>query len=161
VKYDFESKKVKIETPIATEANLGPYSIRVDFVTPMHMTGILKSKTVSATVKADGLDYKYSASMDFKVDVNWHPKPRTVPETVAETVKDKTSQTKMVGLDRPTNSIDWHQLAMKTDKLITVVCLTIMSFIPQVRASSMVGTKTLMPFTHTVRLGYYGYPKEA
>lgn len=66
-KYDSKLRRVKIETPIATEANLGPYSIKVDYVTPIHMTGTLKPKTVSATVKADWLDYKYSADMELCV----------------------------------------------------------------------------------------------
>jgi hypothetical protein len=160
VKFDFESGLVKINTPIATEANLGPYSIRVDPVTPMHMTGILKSKTVSATVKADGLDYKYSASMDFKVDVDWHPRPRTAPETFAETVKDKASQTDIKDFYRPpTNQTKWEQTVNEKGVVVAIALVAITaaaSVLYCIATRGRVGFKPapngsiMTPFTHTI-----------
>lgn len=50
VKFDFESGRVIINTPIATEANLGPYTIKVQPVTPNHLSGTIRPETVNVRV---------------------------------------------------------------------------------------------------------------
>lgn len=54
----FESGRVKIKAPIAANANLGPYAIEVNAVTPMHMSGTLKPSTVSGTLEMGRRKYK-------------------------------------------------------------------------------------------------------
>ena len=77
----FESGKVKIEAPIATEANLGPYTIEVHG-TPMQMSGFLKPPSISGTLEMGRRKYKYTGDIELRADVIRHQRPKDSPEPV-------------------------------------------------------------------------------
>jgi hypothetical protein len=138
----YESNHVKINAPIATAANLGPYTIRVLIENPMHYSGTIEPPTISGTVKAASRDFKYSADIVFKVDVIWHKKPKGGPEQVKV-----TEQVKTVDLDRPTNSIDWKEIATVVTWSLVGTALMIfgMRMVPQPN-----GATTIEPFIHYI-----------
>jgi hypothetical protein len=49
--FDFDSGHIKIEAPIAAQANLGPYTLKVEKVTHLHMSGVLKPPPVNGTLE--------------------------------------------------------------------------------------------------------------
>jgi hypothetical protein len=85
VKMKYESGQVTLQTPLATYANAGPYIVRVAADAPNHFSGSFRTEPLSATVEKDRLRYKYTAEVEFKIEVTWHPRPRTGPEPVQVT----------------------------------------------------------------------------
>jgi hypothetical protein len=61
----FESGKVKIDAPIAAEANLGLYTMQVYQVTPMQMSGSLKPPPINGTLELGRRKFKYSAEIEY------------------------------------------------------------------------------------------------
>ncbi len=161
----FEGGKLKLNSPIAAQANLGPYTIEVQpGATPMQMSFSIEPPKINATMKNDGFDYKYSADIKYKVDVTKLPKNEPVQEPVAETAKERAPLRQEEYLQNPTGYIDWNKLALDTEKLITIVSFSIMSFfVPQIRLSEAC-MGPIMPgtyYNHSVRPGYQtyiGYP---
>jgi hypothetical protein len=112
------------------------------------LSGTLKPKTVSATVKADGLDYKYSADMEFKADVDWHPRPRTEPEPVAE----RGSQKQNEYLEKPTtHTSKWEQMVNEKGVLVAFVSLVVYAFCSAALIIAGKGT-TMKPSTTSIPL---------
>ncbi len=157
----FESGKVKIKAPIATEANLGAYIIDVQAQSPNHMSGTLKPPTLSGTVKAGGCNYKFSADIELKAEVIWHPKPKGMNEAP---LRDTEPVQKVDRRVISTNSVDWSKTGEYADKFIAVVTIVIITiFAPSIRMS-MFGqgsTTSIMPFSHTIDPRCYGHPRDA
>jgi hypothetical protein len=151
----FESGRVKIKAPIEAKAHLGAHTIEVKAVTPVQMSGSLKPPTIKGDLEMGRSRYGYSADIEFKVDVFWHQRPRGGPEPVTSTVKEKTSQTKMVDLDRPIgNATRWDQTVAEAGKVVAVVSVFLYALY---RATELLGTRgmqpiTIPPFIHEIDL---------
>jgi hypothetical protein len=118
----FESGRVKIKAPIATNANLGPYAIEVQAVTPIQMSGTFKPPTINGDLEMGRRKYKYSADIKFKVDVVWHQRPKGGPEPVEETVPAKTR----APVKNPTaHTSKWDQTVTEKGVVVAVVVLVL------------------------------------
>ena len=73
---EFASGRVTIKPAIAAEAGLGPYTVELQAVSPLQLSGKIKPATLEGSLIASGREYKYSADLEFKVDVILEPKPR-------------------------------------------------------------------------------------
>lgn len=153
--FDFESGKIKIEAPIAAEANLGPYTVRVDKIAPMHMAGILKPPIVNGTLEIGRRKYKYSADIEFRVDVIWHQRPKTAPEPVTGTVKENVTYTdKKDAYERTGHTTKWDQTVAEKGAIVAVV-LVIFSAAGLIlnritTRGGLLPTPIMQPFTHTI-----------
>jgi hypothetical protein len=152
----FESGRVKIKAPIAAKAHLGAHTIEVQAVTPMQMSGFLKPPTIKGDLEMGRSKYGYSADIEFKVDVIWHQMPRGGPEPGTSTVREKTSQTKMVDLDRPIgHTTKWDQKVAEAGTVVAVVSVFLYALH---RATALLGTRgmpmpiTMPPFIHEIDL---------
>jgi hypothetical protein len=90
VKLKYESGQVTLQTPLAAYANAGPYIVRVAADAPNHFSGSFKTEPLSGMVEKDRRRFKYTAEVEFKIEVIWHPRPRSRPEPVA--VRDLQDQ---------------------------------------------------------------------
>jgi hypothetical protein len=114
-----KSGMVKIKAPIAANANLGPYTVRVDALTPMHYSGTLEPQTIKGTLELGRSKFKYSADIWFKVDVFWHKKPKGGPEPVKV-----PEPVKKVDPIKPTNHTSkWDQTVTEKGVVVAVVSL--------------------------------------
>jgi hypothetical protein len=118
--FDLESGVVKIKAPIAAKANLGPYAVKVNIETPVHYSGSLKPQTVSGTLELGRRSYKYSADIEFKVDVIWHQRPQSRPETVKELAPQKEVY------ENPTGHMSrWDRTVTEKGVVVAVVSLVL------------------------------------
>lgn len=90
--FDFDSGtgKLRIEAPIAAEAGMGPYTVRVQAESPVHLSGTLNPATMEGSVEVGGRGYKFSADLEFRVDVYLEPKPRGRVEEPVFIPEEKT-----------------------------------------------------------------------
>jgi hypothetical protein len=89
-------------------ADLGPYTVEVHLDSFNHLSGTLKPATLSGTVKAGGRDYKFSAELEFKVGVDFHPTPRG---KVGEPGKAFNLQSEKTPAVKPTvSTTDWQDI---------------------------------------------------
>jgi hypothetical protein len=115
----FESGRVKIKAPIASEANLGPYTIRVQAEAPNHLSGTLEPPTISGALAVGGREYKYSADIELKAEVIWHIRPKVGPELVKVPVPHQP-----VVLEKSsTDTINWKEAAVGTGKVVVTVVI--------------------------------------
>ena len=122
----FESGRVKIKAPIPANANLGPYSIEVQSVTPVQMSGALKPPTISGTLEMGKRKYKYSAAIEFKVDVIWHQRPKGEPKQVTEPVGVTNTQTEKKDFVESTNHASkWDQTVNEKGVVVAVVLVVV------------------------------------
>lgn len=144
----FESGRIKIKSPITAQAGLGPYIMQVQAETPTHMSGILKPPAISGTIKVRGRKYNYTAAIELKTDVIWHPRPNGGPEPVMPKVPQKEPAV------IPTrDKINWSELINENGGIIATIGLFIVgtAIILYTRGSAFVGQTTSMtPFTHTI-----------
>jgi hypothetical protein len=158
----FESGKVKIKAPIATEAKMGPYTINMQADAPNHMSGTLKPPTINGTANVKGTNYKFNANLELKAEVIWHPNPKGGP--ASEPVRVAEIQREKVVRESSNNSIDWSKAVDYADEFVAVVTITILTiFAPAIRMS-MTGTgatTSFMPFHYSIDPRRYGYPLEA
>jgi hypothetical protein len=68
-----------LKTPIATNAQIGPYTLEAKVDTPNHLKATVKPQPVSGTIEKAGCKFKYTADIAFKVDVTLHPTPKGKP----------------------------------------------------------------------------------
>jgi hypothetical protein len=80
-----KTSKVTLKTPIATNAQIGPYTLEAKVDTPNHLKATVKPQPVSGTIEKAGCKFKYTADIAFKVDVTLHPTPKKVPKTQKDT----------------------------------------------------------------------------
>jgi hypothetical protein len=145
--FDLESGQLKIKAPITANANIGPYTVRVDAVTPMHYSGTIEPQTISGTLELGRSKFKYRADIKFKVDVFLHQRPKNEPEQVKG-----TKPVKKIAIDRP-NSIDWGQTIDENGGIIATVALILVGTALwfYTRGATMINqTTSLTPFTHTI-----------
>jgi hypothetical protein len=118
----FESGTVKIKAPIAANANLGSYAVKVSAETPMHYSGTIKPQTVSGTLELGRSRYKYSADIELKVDVIWHTKPKGEPVTV----KAIEPVQKVEHLEKPAaHPSKWDRTVAEKGVVVAVVVLVL------------------------------------
>ncbi len=152
----FESGIVKIKAPLATEANLGPFTVKVQKDSPIHWAGFIKPQTLNGTLEVRGVKYKFSADIELKVEVIMHPRSKGVNKAP---VRDNAA-VDVRALD-PTTSVD----VTKTDDYLTaifaLVAITVIArFFPAIRiATFRPGEMTsIMSFKHSVDPKRHEYP---
>lgn len=109
VKMIYESGQVTIKAPIATHANVGPYTFKVQADAPNHFSGSVKLEPLSGVVEKENRKFSYTAEVEFKVDVTWHPTPKGNPEPVKVKAADEgrareLSPSTNIDLNNPYNS---------------------------------------------------------
>jgi hypothetical protein len=123
--------------------------VTVQAESPLHLSGKLKPATAEGAVEVSGREFKFSADLEFKVDVILEPKPRG---RVEEPVK-VTIQKKEPAAYRSENSLDWRQIAKEANEIIATITITIAGAIAAWygRGLIMSGQTTAMtPFIHTI-----------
>lgn len=149
----FESGKVKVTAPIATKANLGPYFIEVDNVTPMHMSGSLKPPPISGTLEMGRCKYKYNAEIEYKLDVIWHQRPKGKPGEPVK-VTAPTSELNQNVADYPTKSTKWDQVVDEKGVVVAVVFVLATAAVSVLYRIATRGglqpAQIMPPFTHTI-----------
>lgn len=141
----YESGRVRIEAPIAAQANAGPYIIQVQALSPNHMSGSIKTSQLSGTLNVRNRKYKYTAEIELKADVIWHPGNKSRPE---ELVKVKVPTTEEERLIAPAQEeTDWKEI-------VSMVTLTLLGAALMIFGMRMVptqnGATTIEPFLHLV-----------
>jgi len=101
----YESGKVRIQA--AAQASMGPYTIIVETDAPNHMVGRFTSLPVAGTMEVNGREYKYSAELEFKVEVTLHPRPTGRP---GEPAKTKLSERERQYAYTEDSKIDWQKI---------------------------------------------------
>jgi hypothetical protein len=149
----FESGKVKIEAPIATAANLGPFTIEVQAVTPMQMSGILKPSTISGILEMGPRKFKFSADIEFRADVIWHQRPKGEQEPITETVRQKIRQKKIA--DKPTgHTTKWEQTVAEKGVVVAVVLVMAtgvgLALSRIITRGGLQPAQIMPPFIHTI-----------
>lgn len=152
-KVAFESGRVKLKTPLApkAKADIGGYSIEVKLDAPNHMSGTVAPPAIEGKVEADGREYKYSADIEFNVDVFLHPKKRPEPGPVAETVKEKAPTSKPnqdVGIEPIGHKTKWEEMVAEEGiavAMITVLLYETYKFVQLFLGKGMALSPTTMP----------------
>jgi hypothetical protein len=148
----FESGRVKIKAPIAANANLGPYAIEVQAVTPLHMSGILKPPAINGDLEMGRRKYKYSADIKFKVDVIWYKKPNGRPDPVRATEPQTAKKDFIEPIGRTSK---WDQTVNEKGVVVAVVLvLATAAASLAYRIATRGGLQPapiMTPFTHTIK----------
>jgi hypothetical protein len=145
----FESGRVKIKAPIASEANLGPYTIKVQAEAPNHLSGTLEPPTISGALAVGEREYKYSADIELKAEVIWHIRPKGGPDPVKVTAH----QTEKKDFYRSTDHTSkWDQTVAEKGTVWAVVTVILYA---AYRAAELFATKgmrptTIPPFIHKI-----------
>jgi hypothetical protein len=146
----FESGRVKIKAPIAAKAHLGAYTIEVQAVTPMQMSGTLKPPTINGDLEMGRSRYRYSADIEFKVDVFWHQRPGGGPEPVTKNAPEKKPADSPLG-----HTSKWDQKVAEEGVVVAVVSVFLYA---SYRMIGRIGTRgmprpiTIPPFIHEIDL---------
>lgn len=150
----FESGRVRIKAPIATKADLGPYAIQVQAVTPIHMSGTLAPPVINGELKTDRGRYRYSADIRFQVDVIWHQRPKGGPEPITETVPQMSPQSeKKDPYEAASHASKWDRTLSEKGIVVAVVSLVLYS---TYRAAELLAGRGMMrpttipPFIHKI-----------
>jgi hypothetical protein len=149
VKMSYESGRVTIKAPIATHANVGPYTFRVQADAPNHFSGSVKFEPLKGIVENKERKFKYSADAEFSVSVTVHPMPKKAPEAV------RVMEPEKIQAQRNTSAnIDWAKLAKNTgDFLVKLTIVVIGTLSLQARMAAGIGTTTSgMPMMYRLDL---------
>jgi hypothetical protein len=140
----YESGRVKIQA--ATQADMGPYTVIVETDAPNHMIGRLTSLPVTGTMEIDGREYKYSAELEFKVEVALHPRHTGKQgEPAKVTLTEKEGQY----AHAEDNKIDWQKMITMVSWTIAGTAMILLGY-KQLPMTSR--TTSMMPFRHTIDL---------
>lgn len=143
---EFQSDKVRIQPAIAAEAGLGPYTVAVQVESPVHLSGKLRPTKVESSLIAAGREYKYSADLEFKVDVILEPKPRgRVEEPVRVTAPQPRKDTAVSPAE---STIDWQKIT--TVVAWTLLGIALAAFGYDTAMNMDAGTTSIQPFMHTI-----------
>lgn len=141
----YESGRVKIQA--AARANLGPYTVIVEADAPNHMVGRLTSLPVTSTMEINGRKYKYTAELEFKVDVFWHPgRGNRIEEVVKVPAKSNEPAAQPV--------IDWTQIGKDIGILVVKVtiaaglAIAFIARLPEAMAAQM--SRISIPLTYSI-----------
>jgi hypothetical protein len=140
---EFESGRVTIKPAIAAEAGLGPYRVEVQAESPVHFSGKLKPTKVEGTIVASGREYKYSADLEFKVNVILEPKPR---DKVKIQVEASMPRKEPAGY-RSENTMDLQQFVSMVSWTIVGIALILFGY---KQLPVMEGTSSITPFAHPI-----------
>jgi LysM repeat protein len=139
----YESGQVKIQT--AAQADMGPYSVTVEADAPNHLTGRLTSMPVSHTVDVDGSRYKYSAELEFKVEVTLYSRPS---DNIKKTVKVLPPQPKEDLAAYPKDkAIGWQEITTMVTWTIIGTAMILLGCRQLPMASR---TTSIIPFRHNI-----------
>jgi hypothetical protein len=137
--FDSATNKVRLKAPIAAQAGLGPYTFEVQAESPFHLSGSLKPATLEGDVEAAGRRFKFSAELEFKIDVYLKSKPRGRVEEPVFVPKEK--------------AVDWGQIAKETKEIIAVVTVALSGVIAAWYGRGLIlsgQTTSMTPFMHTI-----------
>ena len=149
----YESGLIKIKAPIASEYNSGTYMIRVEAVTPNHLSGFLRVQPFGGKLMASGRRYKYYAEIEFRAEMIWHPKPNGKTEDVARSESAGARKRQLQPESSGENSTDWEKASRGVDKIAAKVVLTIIGLATMwyLKGSLMMKqTTSITPFIHTI-----------
>lgn len=156
IKFSAADGKVTIESPITAEAGLGPFTVKVQAVSPMHMSGTLSPPTIHGEVEAGGRKYKYSADLEFKVNVVYVPR---LGDKVKEPVGGMQNQfVKEQFVEQKNNSVDWYKIGERAKEFFVVVTIGLISAagviagVWHIQANGLAhqGASSITPFIHTI-----------
>ena len=138
----YESGQVKIQT--AAQADMGPYLVIIEADAPNHLTGRLTSLPVTGTMDADGRRYKYSAELEYKLEVILYPGTKGGPGKPAKvTLSEKESQYAL----QEENKIGWQEISTMVAWTIIGTAMILLGC-KQLPMTSR--TTSIMPFRHTI-----------
>jgi hypothetical protein len=145
VKMSYESGRVTIKAPIATHANVGPYTFAVQADAPNHFSGSVKFEPLKGIVENKERKFAYTADVEFRVAVTVHPTPKEAPKIALNEQKENAA---------PLERIDWAQAARNTgDFLVKLTIVIIAGLNLQARMAAAMGTTTsTMPMMHRINL---------
>jgi hypothetical protein len=146
--FDSATGTVKIKAPIATEANLGPFTIKVQKDSPLHWAGFIKPQTLNGTLEVRGVKYKFSADIELKAEVIMHPRPKGVNESPVRV----NSVTKVKAIDS-TTPVDSSKAPLSTREIIAAVIVSLVaSALPALRMTAIRpgATTSIMYFNHSI-----------
>jgi hypothetical protein len=141
--FDAGTGQVKIKAPIAAKAGLGPFTVEVNAESPVHLSGKLKPAAVEGTVEANGREYRYSAELEFKVDVVFEPKPRG---RVEEPVRVGAPQSKTAAAGTE-NSLDSYQIVTTVTWIIVATAMLLLGYR---HLPGLEGATSMQPFLYTI-----------
>ncbi len=149
VKMTYESGQVTIKAPIATHANVGPYTFDVRADAPNHFAGSVKFEPLKGIVENKERKFAYTADVEFKIAVTVHPTPKMAPEPIEIPSKQKApfkAKTK--------NQIDWAQVAKNTEDFLVKLTISVLGTLAfQARMAAAMGTTTsTIPMIHRIDL---------
>ena len=150
VGFDRGTGKVRIRPIISAEAGLGPYTVEVQAESPVHLSGMLRPETAQGTVAVAGRKYRYSADLQFKVDVVLQPRP---DGRDGEPVGVKKTQTEKVPATDSNTATDWHKIREETKEISVIVTWAIIGTILAwyARTAAIINqTTSVQPFMHTL-----------
>lgn len=142
--FDSGTNKVQIKAPIAAEAGLGPYTVTVQAESPLHLSGKLKPATAEGTVEVSGREFKFSADLEFKVDVILEPKPRGRVEGPVRVLR---TQPENVPAINPTNSADPGQIIATVTLMLVGTAMLLLGYR---HLPGMEGATSMQPFLYTI-----------
>lgn len=144
VKMSYESGRVTIKAPIATHANVGPYTFAVQADAPNHFSGSVKFEPLKGIVENKERKFLYTADVAFSVAVTVHPTPKRTPELVFHEQEEPNF----------VKEIDFIQAAKNTgDFLVKLTIVIIAGLNIQARMAAAIGTTTsTMPMMHRINL---------
>lgn len=148
----FESGKVKIKSPIAANANIGPYSITVQAENPMKMSGTLKPSTIDGTLEIGRRKYKYTADIELKAEVYWHPRNRAKAEVPVMAPQHQPQMANGVGTRETSFTDELKEAAKTTGEIVAKVGFVAFLAVTAILFSNAYADepKPIEPFTHTI-----------
>jgi hypothetical protein len=138
---------VKIKAPIATEANLGPFTVKVQG-DPNHMSGTIKPQTLNGTLEVRGVKYKFSADIELKAEVIMHPRPKGVNESPV-----RVNSVEDVKAGPETTPVALSKTPLSTREIIAAVIVSLVaSALPALRMTAIRpgATPSIMYFNHSI-----------
>jgi hypothetical protein len=140
VKMTYESGQVTIKAPIATHANVGPYTFTVRGDAPNHYAGSVKFEPLKGIVENKERKFAYTADVEFEVAVTLHPMPKISPEETAKHRAPDEGKAKEWGT---TNRINWTKAAKNTGDFLIKLTITVLGTLAyQARMAAAIGTTT-------------------
>jgi hypothetical protein len=147
--FDSATGTVKIKAPIATEANLGPFTIKVQKDSPLHWAGFIKPQTLNGTLEVRGVKYKFSADIELKAEVIMHPRPKGVNEAPVQV----NSAEKVLVAGPKTTPVALSKAPLSTREIIAAVIVSLVaSALPALRMTAIRpgATTSIMYFNHSI-----------
>jgi LysM repeat protein len=151
VKMTYESGQVTIKAPIATHANVGPYTFTVRADAPNHFAGSVKFEPLKGIVENKERKFAYTADVEFEVAVTVHPIPKRFPEEAARHRAPDEGHAKEWAM---ANKINWTKAAKNTGDFLIKLTITLLgTFAYQARLAASIGTTTsTMPMMYRIDL---------